>query len=341
MSKKNVILLHVFIWLFGAFMNLRDFSLLADPELLSVYLISTLFLAVSFYTFYFFVVPRFLEKKRYYLFLLTSCIVLIILTFIGYSSLFLVKAIFGHSFNDFYGVYSLKMHLSGMSVMAIAAAFGTLFKVILNWLNIISQKEKLEKEKAISELALLKSKVNPHFLFNTLNNIDALIYDDPDKASQSLLKLSEIMRYMSYETISEYVSLSKELNYISNIVSLYMLRVSNPELIRLDIPQNYPDLNVAPMLFIPFIENAFKYATFKGKNRGFEIKFRIEETKIYFTIVNHYDTIGRTSGSQYGGTGLTNVKQRLEHIYKEKHNLNITDKDGLFKVELIIDTNGN
>jgi two-component system, LytTR family, sensor kinase len=341
MNKKKIILLHVFTWLFAAFLNLKDFSLLANPEQLSMYLVSTAFLAVPFYLFYFFVVPRFLEKKRYYLFFIVSLAILVVLTFIGYSALFLVKSVFSHDFHNFYGVYSLKMHFSGMSVISIAATFGSFFKVILNWLNTMNQKEILEKEKAVSELALLKSKVNPHFLFNTLNNIDVLIYDNPDKASQSLLKLSEILRYMTYETVSEFVSLSKEINYISGIVSLYALRVSDPGLIRLTVPEQHSCLNIAPMLFVPFIENAFKYATFKGENAGVEINFWVEEKKVHFTAANHYDTTGKSLVPEYGGTGIANVRRRLEHIYGGRYRLDILDKDGFFSVELTIDTHGD
>lgn len=228
-----------------------------------------------------------------------------------------------------------------MSVVSIAATFGTFFKVMLNWLNAVNQREILEKEKVKSELALLKSKMNPHFLFNTLNNIDSLIHHDPNKASQSLLKLSDIMRYMSYETVSEYVNLSKEIAYIINIVELYKLRISNPDIIKLDIPQNYLDLKVTPMLFSPFIENAFKYASFRGPNAGVEISFKIETSKIYFNAINHYDINARRSDSKYGGTGLVNVKQRLEHTYKNRYWLDIIDREGLFKVELIVNTNGD
>lgn len=341
MSKKNIILLHVFTWLFASFLNLRDFSLLSNPEQVSIFIASTLFLAIPFYLFYFAVVPLFLEKKKYFLFILTSIIILALLPFIGYSLLLLIKAIFANNFRNFYESYSIKMHLSGMSVVSIAATFGTFFKVMLNWLNAENQKELLEKEKIKSELALLKSKINPHFLFNTLNNIDALIYHDPDKASQSLLKLSEIMRYMSYETVSEFVSLSREIEYIRNIIELHQLRISNPDLIKLDIPQNYPDIRVAPMLLIPFIENAFKYGTFKGSNAGIDIKFKIEDAKVYFTVINHYDISARQTNPKQGGTGLFNVKQRLEHIYKNRYWLDIIDQNGLFKVELIINTNGD
>jgi sensor histidine kinase YesM len=341
MSKRNIILLHVFTWLFAAFLNLRDVSLLKNPEMLASFLLSTFFMAVSFYLFYFFAVPGYLEKKRYALFFLVAFLLLTIITFLGYTSLFLVKAIFSHNFHDFYGPYSLKMHLSGMSVMLIAAIFGSFFKVLLNWLNAMNQKEILEKEKAVSELALLKSKVNPHFLFNTLNNIDALIFFDPEKASRSLLKLSEIMRYMSYETVTEFVSLSKELGYVCNIVELYSLRISDPGLIRLDIPEHYPDLDIAPMLFIPFIENAFKYASFKGGHPGFGISFRVEGKKVYFTSENHYNESPSSSVSKYGGTGIANVRQRLEHIYRGRYSLDIKAGDGLFRVELMIDTHGD
>jgi two-component system LytT family sensor kinase len=334
-------LLHVFTWLFAAFLNLRSFSLLARPQMLSVYLSSTFFILFSFYIFYFLFVPYFLEKRKYFWFIFVSLTTLGFLPFSGYSLLFLIRSYYENNFKDFYGHYSLSMHFSGLVVMTISATFGSFFKVFLNWLNAVNQKEVLEKQKAESELALLKSKINPHFLFNTLNNIDVLIYENPDRASQALLKLSDIMRYMSYETVSEYVSLSKEIGYISNLVGLYKLRISNPELIRLDIPGNYPDLKIAPMLFIPFIENAFKYATFKGNNPGFEIKFEIEKGKVKFKIVNHYDNAEKETISEHGGTGINNVKQRLEYIYPNKHKLDINNKDGLFKVDLIIDTDGD
>ena len=341
MNKKNIILLHVFTWLFAAFLNLKEPSRLSSAEVLLVFIASTLFIMISFYVFYLFVVPKFLEKRKYYQFLLVTIVLLNLLTFAGYSLLILIRASFVHNFNNFYGIYRPSMHFSGMAVMTLAATFGSFFKVLINWLNTVNQKEILEKQKAESELALLKSKINPHFLFNTLNNIDVLIYEDPDRASQALLKLSDIMRYMSYETISEFVNLSNEIAYISNLVALYKLRISNPELIKLKISENYGDLKIAPMLFIPFIENAFKYATFKGEKAGFEISFEIAKRKVNFTIENYYDSSEKEKPPIQGGTGLSNVKQRLEHIYPKKHNLEIIDSDGVFKVNLIIDTDGN
>lgn len=228
-----------------------------------------------------------------------------------------------------------------MTVMTIAATFGSFFRVLINWLNTMNQKEILEKQKAVSELALLKSKINPHFLFNTLNNIDALIYEDPDKASQALVKLSDIMRYMSYETVMEFVNLSKEMDYVSSLVALYKLRITNPEVIQLKIVQGFTDLKIAPMLFIPFIENAFKYSTFKGEKAGFEIKFETDESRINFSIKNYYNSSEKEMTAKQGGTGINSVKQRLEHIYPGKHILSIINSDGIFKVNLTIETNGN
>lgn len=339
MSKKNIILLHVFTWFFAAFVNLRNFSLLASTEFLTAYLVSTLFLIISFYTFYLFVVPQYLERKKYSQFVFVTLILLNLLTFSGYSLLLINKAFFSHNFNKLYSVYDLKMHLSGITVVAISATFGSFFKILISWLNAVNQKETLEKQKAISELSLIKSKVNPHFLFNTLNNIDALIYDNPDKASQALLKLSEIMRYMSYETTSEFVSLSKEIDYIKNIVELYKLRINNPDSISLSIPDGYANYKIAPMLFIPFIENAFKYSSFKGEKVGFEIKFDIADGIVIFSSENYYLNKPK-SEQKIGGTGIKNVKQRLELIYPQKHLLEFADNGERFKVTMRINTNG-
>ncbi len=341
MSKKNILLLHLFVWLFAAFSNLRNVALLADPEQRMVYFVSTLYLAIPFYLFYSLLVPRFLERKRYPGFLVVAAAAVVLLPFPGYTALLLVRAGFQHDFGNFLSPYSLNMHLSGMTVVSMAAAFGTFFKVIVNWVNVVRQKEILEKEKAVSELALLKSKVNPHFLFNTLNNIDVLIYDDRDRASQALLKLSGIMRYMTYETASEYVALSKEIGYISDIVALYSLRISDPSRVRLEIPSGYPDLEIVPMLFIPFIENAFKYATMKGTRPGIDIRFVIDGRTVQFECVNPFEPAGNRPPPGFGGTGIDNVKRRLDYLYPGRYQLGIHGSDGLFTVNLTIHTHGN
>ncbi|MDP4272004.1 MAG: histidine kinase, partial [Bacteroidota bacterium] len=332
MKRKAIIYLHLFTWLFAAFININNFNQLAKPEMLLSYVISLLFLAIGFYLFYFFIVPAFLLKKKFTDFFILAALAVLILPFFGYTALLLNKAIFNRSFENFYDVYSLRMHLSGTVAMIFSASFGSFFRVIINWFDALNHKEMLEKQNLESELALLKSKVNPHFLFNTINNIDVLIYQDPDKASNALLKLSEIMRYMSYETVSEYIDLSKEINYIENLVELYRLRIKNPQLIKLDMEGDTSNLKIAPAIFIPFIENAFKYSTFQGPNSGFTIRFKTIGNWVHFVITNYFEEKTVVQKSQQGGTGIMNVKRRLAIIYPDRHLLKITESQSQFMV---------
>ena len=154
--------------------------------------------------------------------------------------------------------------MSGYFPVLTAAVFGSFFRVIINWFTTMNQKAELDKQKLAVELDLLKSKLNPHFLFNTLNNIDSLIHQNPEEASAALIRLSEMMRYLTYETSSEVVELEKEVEYIRNFIELYRIRIKSPDDIRFEVKG---DLNVmiSPALFVPLIENAFKFASFRKK----------------------------------------------------------------------------
>jgi LytS/YehU family sensor histidine kinase len=146
---------------------------------------------------------------------------------------------------------------------------------------------------------------------------------------------------MSYETVLEYASLTSELKYIENMIELYKLRINNPECIKVYLPLHYPNLKIAPLLFIPFIENAFKYAVFKDENAGFSLHFDVQNSVISFTISNYYNVEITHQRNKQGGTGIENVKKRLAIIYPNKHWLQIKNNDGRFIVELKIDTLDN
>ena len=127
-------------------------------------------------------VPQFLDKKKLTEFFLISFFLILIMPFIGYSILFFVRAIFEGTFQDFYRGYSIKMYMSGYFPVLTAAVFGSFFRVIINWFSTMNQKAELDRQKLTAELDLIKNKLNPHFLFNTLNNIDSLIKNNPEKA---------------------------------------------------------------------------------------------------------------------------------------------------------------
>jgi LytS/YehU family sensor histidine kinase len=196
----------------------------------------------------------------------------------------------------------------------------------------------LERQNLQSELKLLKNQINPHFLFNTLNNIDRLIASDPPKASSMLLGTAGIMRYMIYDTDSTISSLAQELEQIRNYIDLQKMQYANPDLVEYTLKGNYDDIQVAPMLFIPFIENAFKHCTDKTVKQAIRFSFTIEDKIIRFESKNIANPEQSIEKDHTGGVGLETVKRRLELLYPGKHQLQIDEKNNLFNVLLTIDT---
>lgn len=217
---------------------------------------------------------------------------------------------------------------------------GCLLRIFIDWSQSRNKILTLEKQNAESNLALLRTQINPHFLFNTLHNIDALIMENQEKASKALIKLSDIMRYMLNESALDKVSLKEEMEYIQNYISLERLRIKNPDFLKVSINENYQDLKIAPMLFLPFIENAFKHSVDSDRENGITIRFIINRNNITFICENIYDKSDLNRDSTRG-IGLETVKQRLELIYPDKHKLVINKNEDSFNVELNIVANEN
>ena len=231
MSKRKVTYIHVFIWLFAIFANVPYSNLKGGitPQMIASNIIGFLYLMVVFYLFYLVMVPLYLTRKKIPEFFGLSFLVVLIMPFFGYTILFLSRAFFDGTFHNFYRDYSLRMHMSGYYPVLTAAVFGSFFGVIINWFKTMNQTAELDKQKLAVELDLLKSKLNPHFLFNTINNIDSLIHNKPDDASVALIRLSDMMRYLTYETSSEVVELKKEIEYVRNFIELHRIRIKTPE----------------------------------------------------------------------------------------------------------------
>ncbi len=215
---------------------------------------------------------------------------------------------------------------------------GFLFKTIIEWIKDRKIKAELEKKNLQTELALLKSQISPHFLFNTLNNIDVLITKDAEKASVYLKKLSDILRFMLYDTKGETVPLSLELEYIEKYIELQRIRTSNESYINLSINGNANESNIAPMVFIPFVENAFKHASNKKTTDAIEIKFDISSDVIKFSCEN-YKGKNISPIQKQSGLGINLIEQRLNLLYKERHTLKIEDSDEKYVVTLTIQLN--
>ncbi len=230
-----------------------------------------------------------------------------------------------------YAVYSVLIFI-------VNSSYGILLYLGYNWFNKQKRTRELEKQNLQSELTLLKNQINPHFLFNTLNNIDSLIKRNPDHASASIIELSDMMRYMIYETNASKVPLKKELDYIDNYLHLQQLQYANPDLVEYSMSGNPDNIEVAPMLFISFIENAFKHCTNKDAKYAIRIHFRLDAGKIYFEAINQADKSKALSKDSSSGIGLETVKRRLEILYPEHYSLQIEEKNDLFCVSLMIQT---
>jgi two-component system, LytTR family, sensor kinase len=342
MGRKSIIYIHIFIWMFAIFANL-PYSVIGNkmpPQAIVSFIIGFLYLMVVFYLFYFILAPLFLNKKKLVEFFGFSFLIVLIMPFFGYTILFFSRALFDGTFENFYRGYSLRMHMSGYYPVLTAAVFGSFLSVILNWFKTMNQKAELDKQKLAVELDLLKSKLSPHFLFNTLNNIDSLIHLNSEEASAALIRLSDMMRYLTYETSSDLVEISKEVEYIMNFIELYRIRIKNPEDIKLEVNCNL-HLLIAPALFVPLIENAFKYTSYRKQKPCLDIRLNSENRLVIFEISNFYEKNPDNSEVLHSGYGIINLKKRLQLIYPEKHQLVIDPGDSLYHVKLTIDTNAD
>ena len=225
-----------------------------------------------------------------------------------------------------------------MALGFIAFANGVLALVIrgfVAWYGDIWLKELLRRRNTEMELALIKSQLNPHFLFNTLNNIDVLIEKDAALASVYLNKLSDLLRFMLYEASTERISMGKELQYIERYIELQRIRTAHPESIRYTVEGDVGQWTVAPMLFLPFIENAFKHAE-KKAGEMIHIRFELGQDRIVFDCENK---IGRRVTA--GGLGNNLIRKRLDLLYPGKHHLEIDAGADRYKATLILEGHAN
>lgn len=202
----------------------------------------------------------------------------------------------------------------------------------------VHEKEKetaqLVKSQLETELKFLKSQINPHFLFNSLHNIYASTVIKSDVASEQLLKLSDILRYMLYDSNEESVSLSRKITYLKNYLDLAQLKDSNGLDVRFVVKGDDKGVNVAPLLFVPFVENAFKHSQVEDLKNGFiHIRLEIISSALVFEVVNSKPKINYNK-DKIGGIGLKNIQQRLKLLYLNKYKLVIKDDETTYKVHL-------
>jgi two-component system LytT family sensor kinase len=281
---------------------------------------------IIFYLFYLIFIPKFLVRRRYFLFIiigLLSCIL------IGYEFRLVVG---GYSFDT-----PIKILVYFTILALVWGIIGSAIKGIFLWVDSKAERILLEKKHLESKNALLmlQAQINPHFLFNSLNNIDILIEETPKIASEYLKKLSDILRYVLYETKEEETDLSKEIVQIQSYIDLQKIRTNNPRYVNLKILGELRDQKIAPMIFIPFIENAFKHSKNKTIDNAIDIQFEISDKNVIMVCKNYFEP-NQIEVIKNEGLGNETIKQRLNLLYPKKHKLVIDKTDHWFNVTLSI-----
>lgn len=219
--------------------------------------------------------------------------------------------------------------LSGLVVVFISSAL----KVTGNYIRNERRNKVLENQKLATELAFLKSQVNPHFLFNTLNNIYSLAYKQSPETPDAIMKLSLLMRYMLYESNDDMVSLKKEVEHLHNFIDLQKLRLREHTIIRFNIEGELEGKQIAPMLLMTLVENAFKHGLVSKNEIGISINLKVYTNSLIFSTINNTSSHKQRG---FGGIGLENMKQRLRLLYPGRHKLAFEERNGTFYATLTL-----
>lgn len=236
------------------------------------------------------------------------------------------------------GNNTLRMQLTMFLVFLGAAGLSVAYFFLKEWGRNELARNQLEAYQLNTEIKFLKSQINPHFLFNTLNNLFSMAQaKGNDDLADGISKLSGMMRYMIYDSNAESVPLGKEIEYLEDCVTLNKLRYADGEVkVTFDYPAKPGNVTIAPMLFIPFVENAFKHGVTIGQTSPIDIAIIVSNQQLIFTCANKMSGAKKMEDEK-SGIGLENVKRRLELLYPGKHQLQIDDKDGEYFVKLEID----
>ncbi|MDO5980759.1 sensor histidine kinase [Flavivirga spongiicola] len=246
--------------------------------------------------------------------------------------LFIKLLPFPEEMSSFKGRKSLPVVYSLMFLV-----LGTAIKIYEEWIRNDTVKKDIEAQKNVSELEALKNQINPHFLFNSLNSIYSLTVKNSNDAPEAVIMLSELMRYMLYTSNDDFVLLKEELTYIENYIKLQRLRIAKNENVKTNIHGTVSTQKIRPLLFISYIENAFKYGTDFNGNTEVKIDISVKDNELQFKCLN---LIGnRTKNSENSGIGMQNTKDRLQLLYPEKYWLTTGENDDKFIVDLKLKLN--
>lgn len=343
MKNKGPLAVHILFWsLIFAVLLWDTFTSTPRPSLYEMNMRLGYFAIINlsiFYINYTLLIPILVKQKKKYGLYMVSIFLLI-------AVMVVIKTIVASLNSDFFLTYInedngkvIYMELTKYMVFAIFVSgffvvVSALLKFAIDWFGSERIQRDLVSEKRDMELQFLKSQLNPHFLFNSLNNIYSLAYQKSDKTADAILKLSEIMRYMIYESNDSWVALSKEIDYVQSYIELQKLRFKDGAAVELTLNGEIDNQQVVPLILISFVENAFKHGVANDPNDPIRINIIANQKILHFSVTNKKNQYNK---DVMGGVGLNNVERRLQLLYPERYKLNIVNSATHYTTELMLD----
>ncbi|WP_222984770.1 sensor histidine kinase [Flagellimonas meishanensis] len=342
-SSTKYVVYHILFWVVIMFsFAISEWSY--SDSLKDAIIFELLFLPsrlIAVYVNWFVLIPRILYRNKLLTYFATLILVLAVtaiahryfVLYWGYPKFF-PHWMDGHITD----VFNLPRLLQNALIIVSPVAFTAGFKLFSDWFNQRKETELLREEKKNAELKFLKSQINPHFLFNTLNSIYGLALEKSDKTPNLILKLSDILSYTLYESAMNKVSLTKEIELIKDIIALQEERFGKRMDISFSVEGETENLQIPPLILIPLVENAFKHGIHNEVKKGWiDIKLIAGTDSLMFKIANSVPSVREDGNSE--GLGLKNISRRLELLFEDRHTLEIKSEDKTFSVVMEITFN--
>ena len=343
------IAIHIAAWAcflmlpFVFYPRVRDFSFLSDHYFFMLFVVNNLLIIAFYYLNTHLFIPRILDRQKFGFYTL---LILGLLIFYG-----CIPRIYHYFFESFqppppnplphqpghpHNFPQPLLAPGNIAVFMLVFVFSTGIKVINQWLLSEQKNKEIANEKLKAELSFLKAQINPHFLFNTLNNIYALATDQSEYTAPAVMKLSNIMRYVLTEAGNDLVPLEKEIQFTRHYIELQKMRLTGKSSIDFTVNGDPLGRQIAPLLFLPFVENAFKYGISTREISPVRILLEIKKDSVYFSVSNnkHINTSLRITDNT--GIGINNTRRRLDLLYDDQYTLTIDDEPASFTVHLNI-----
>ncbi|WP_026463933.1 sensor histidine kinase [Adhaeribacter aquaticus] len=337
-NQRRVLLLHLSFWCvyisfslyqLSQFRHGRGIDWTQGLEYISIQLLFNVSIA---YLNYAILLPRFLESKNLWRYFVEF---LVPFAFLVTARIYLQRYLVDGLSRQEWFFYSPLFTVQVIFITLFIAIFVGMLRFAKDWFEFEAKKKEIENEKLYAELNFLKAQINPHFLFNTLNNLYYLAYTQSPNTTEVIAKLSQMMRYMIYDSNYPKVQLSKEIEYMENYISLERLRLNNQIPIHFEVTGNPDQFFIVPLIFITFLENAFKHGVSNNQAGCWvNISIDLKGKECCYTVENSKVTATNLVAGNKSGIGLQNVQRRLELSYPNQYTLKIEDLPDRFFVQL-------